>query len=185
MSLSIIKDTLEKLCYDIQYEIPDGMFSRLVKVRKEIIHSPQWIEKNAHMRLKACGALNNAELACSRGDHDDAAWLVNVAQGALEEAVRIDEEEHSKGVPKYLNAGHSTDAFSEWVESIGLDEDSEGYIQSSYLYEMYEQWMVEHAPDEEVLSLNAFGQRLSKDGFERTTKKVDGKAVKVWMVTCI
>lgn len=180
MSLVLLKMEVEKLCYDIQDEIPEGIVDRIMVTYKRAIHDPVWIEKNAHMRIKVCGALSTAMTKCKMNDHEEANWQVNVAQGALEEAVRIDVEERQRGIPKPLLTRKNSDPIIEWLDESGIEPDEEGFVPSSEIYDVFENWVSENYPDDELPSSNAFGRRLTQEGFEKTSKKINGKAVKGW-----
>lgn len=99
VSLVIIKSDLVKLCIDL-YDGPfEGFEDRVVSIRKKMHSSSDWIAANEHMYQKAVSNLN-ASLDLYERDFEEANWCVNVADGCLEEAMRIDAEERRKGVPK-------------------------------------------------------------------------------------
>lgn len=182
MNLERIKHDLMKLCIDVSDTLPDDLYQRIIDLRKQMIHCPQWIEKTAHHRVRALECLWTANLP--NKSFEDVRWQINRADGWMDEAMRVYTEECRNGLPKQLSIGLQDDVTDDWVES-KLDRSDEAFITSQDLYNVYVDWMNENEPDPEVLTILAFGKRLGNAGFDRTTKKVGGKAVKGWKIEVV
>lgn len=187
MGLALLNMELEKLCYDIQEGIPDSMLERIRTTYSKVIHDGSWLEKNGNLQIQAVDNLRWAETYCMKMDHLKTREYVNKAQGNLETAVRIESEEWQKGIPKPLKIVDPVqNVFRDWYEGIGLDDSQDdSYIVAKDLYDMYVEWVEENEPGEEVMTPNAFGRALSSDEFKKSTKWVDGKSTKVWLVTMV
>lgn len=103
MTLRSIKNEIEKLCYDVQIEpgLPrEEIQERTEAIRKTVIHDTGWIQKTEHLQGRILGELFNLP-----GKHDfyGVRWQIAVADGLLEEAILIDTEERSKGIPKPID----------------------------------------------------------------------------------
>lgn len=98
MNLTQIKQESISLCIAVMDgDWDEEISARIKEYRTAIIHSPDWIQKNQHLQIKMLNALFNVELK------DDHRWPINVADGHLDEALRIDKEERDKGIPKAID----------------------------------------------------------------------------------
>lgn len=191
MSLREIKNELELLCTDMLDELPKDTVERIRHIRRSILDSNQWIERTQHLHLQTMNCLYAALVpsitAEKTGDNSkflEIRWQVNKADGAIEQALIIDSEARSKGIPRPMKR-YEKDETDTWMEEC-LDNSYEGdYITSRDLYDKYLEWMSEEEPSAKPLTSNALGQKLSAEGFERTTKWLDGKSVKVWILRVI
>lgn len=184
MSISRIKNELQQLCIDVSNELPEDLNKRIVDLRKQMIHSPLWIDKNSHLRLKALECLWTANLP--NKTFEQVRWQINKADGWMDEALRIDASERSRGTPKPLIVVRLTDEVIEnWFED-NLAASNNSFISSQDLYDTYIKWTSqEEGPNPEVLTLDGFGKKLGAAGFERVTKKIAGKAVKGWRIEVV
>lgn len=181
--LNEIKDDVMLLCTDLFDGMPDDFPDRVRLIRRSVIESNQWIEKTAHLQLKILNCLWDALLPGK--SFEDVRWRVNQVDGWIDDAIRIDTGERRKGIPKPIKKDtFREDGTDNWIEEHLDDSDTE-FVTSKELYIMYQEGITKETPDIEVLNTNSFGQRLSQAGFSRATKKIDGKAEKVWKVRVI
>lgn len=180
MSLQLVKTELKNLCIDVQDDLPENVADRIRVVRKMIIKSDQWLEKTAHLQIQALTALWNA--LAPKAPHEDIRWQINVADGKIEESIRVSTEEWKKGIPKPLKPALSPDSDQDeetdlWIATFLDDGD---FITNEDLVKVYQDWMHE----EELTPIHSvtLSKKLSVEGFEKTMKKIDGKAQRGWMI---
>lgn len=181
MSLQIIKHELNRLCRDVQDDLPADVEDRVRAVRKMVIKSDQWLEKTAHFQVRILTALWYA--LSPKAPHSDIMWHINVADGLIDEAIVTTNEEWKKGIPKPLKpAFASGDDLEEetdlWIESYLEDGD---FISNEELTVIYQEWM--HKEGLEPLASSSLGKRLKTAGFENVLKRADGKVRRGWMIS--
>lgn len=183
MSLGLIKEESDALCTDfcIKEKIPEDAFNRVDELRSKIIHATGWTKKTEHLKLKALRSMWDAGTWVIRGNFQESNRYVNDANGHLETALNIIAEEWNKGVPDPIDPPNSNnDSSSEWVEY--YVEACEDPLLFKDVYSEYEQWMNDNAPDETPLNGISLAKRLGNEGYEKLSKKIDGKTERVWKV---
>lgn len=184
MTIRQAQDKLEELCGEFQDGIPEEeVRSRIDKVRSFVIKRDHWIPRNKHLLVQVSGALYNAGRPSM--SYSEARWLVNTAQGLVEEAIAIEQDEWTRGVPVRLSSEgelEGGDFLGEWIQTFVRESNTE-FVKAQVGYETFVSWLEEAEPGVEPCSLMNFGKRLSNSGFTRVTKRFGDKTEKVWMIT--
>lgn len=113
-TLQKLKDDLVQLCTEFQDGTPDGVIGKLRSVYKQSVHCPQWSTKTQHIQHKVNGCLWNFYAP-------DIAYKVNVADGLMDEAIKVDTEERAKGVVKPIDKTPSDASLYLLEDAINMD----------------------------------------------------------------